>query len=65
MAPADFDELGIALGCPHGRDMADGPDRDTDQPEAQAGPTAPASVPLRIAMERGAPPSRMCSVSAR
>jgi hypothetical protein len=28
-------------------------------------PTAPASVPLRMAMERGAPPSRMCSVSAR
>ena len=28
-------------------------------------PTAPAKVPFMMAMERGAPPSRMCSVSAR
>jgi len=41
MAPADFHELRIALGRPDGGNMADGPDRDADQPEAQAEATGP------------------------
>src|SRR5690606_19257847 len=36
MPAPDLDELGIALGRPHGREMADGPYGDADQPEAQA-----------------------------
>jgi hypothetical protein len=64
-AGAHLDEERIALGRPDGREMADGPDGEADQPEAQAEADGPASVPLRMAMARGAPPSRMCSVSAR
>ena len=41
------------------------PDGKPDQPEAQAEPDAPASVPFMMAMVRGAPPSRIGSVSAR
>jgi hypothetical protein len=44
---------------PRRREMADRPDGDADQPEAQAEADAPASVPLRMAIERGAPPSRI------
>jgi hypothetical protein len=59
MPAHDVDELRIALGRPDRREMADGPDGEADEPEAQAEADGAASVPLRMAMERGAPPSRM------
>jgi hypothetical protein len=49
MAAADLDEQRIALGRPDRREMADGPDGEADQPEAQAEADAPASVPFRMA----------------
>ena len=36
MAAPDLDEERIALGRPDRREMADGPDQEADQPEAQA-----------------------------
>lgn len=57
-------ELRVALRRPYGGEAPDGPEPETDQPDAQA-KAEPASAPLRIAIERGEPPSRMCSVSAR
>ena len=36
VAAADLDEERIALCSPHGCDMANGPDQQTDEPEAQA-----------------------------
>ncbi len=65
MAAADFDEQRVALRRPHRREVPDRPDGDADQPETQTKPTAPASVPFMIAMARGAPPSRIGSVSDR
>ncbi len=65
MASADFDELRIALGGPNRREMADGPDRETDQPEAQAEAHGAGQRAVEDRDERGAPPSRICSVSAR
>jgi len=36
VAAADLDEERIALCSPHGRDMANDPDQQTHEPEAQA-----------------------------
>jgi hypothetical protein len=55
------DELRIALGGPHGSEVSNEPDDGADKPK----PTAAASVPLTMATERGAPPRRIGSVSAR
>jgi hypothetical protein len=65
MAAADLDEERIALGRPHRREMADRPDGDADQPEAQAEADRAGERAVQMAMARGAPPSRIGSVSAR
>lgn len=62
---SDVDELRVALGRPHSGKVADGPDRKADQPEAQAETEGCGERAVRMAMLRGAPPSRMCSVKAR
>lgn len=38
MPPPDFDELGIALRSPYGREMADRPYGEADQPEVHRDP---------------------------
>src|SRR5690606_7333841 len=46
MPAADFHEERIALGDPYRREMADGPDEETDQPEAQAEAHGPGQRPV-------------------
>jgi hypothetical protein len=65
MPAHDLDEERIALGRPDGGEMADGPDGEADQPEAQAEADGPGQRAVEDGDERGAPPSRIGSVSAR
>ena len=46
MPPPDFDELGIALRRPYGREMTDRPYGEADQPEAQAEAHGPGQRPV-------------------
>ena len=57
-------ELGVSFCSPDRRTMADAQQMPAIQ-RCRPRPMAAASVPHRIATERGAPPSRICSVSAR
>jgi hypothetical protein len=57
--------LRVALRGPDGSRVADGPDEETCDPQPQAEADRAASVPLTMATVRGAPPSRIGSVSAR
>ena len=66
MSAHHIDEGGIALGGPDGGHVADEPEDETrdPQPQSQVQGRRP-SVPLTIATDRGAPPIRIGSVSAR
>ena len=59
------DELRIALCGPNRSGVPDRPNRSPASQSRRPRPSAAASVPLRIATARGAPPSRIGSVKAR
>ena len=66
MAAHDLDELRIALRRPDRGAVADRPEAERRRSQSRRPrPIAAASVPLTIAIARGAPPSRIGSVSAR
>jgi len=66
MAAHHVDELRIALRGPDRGGLTENPKaRDRRSTAAGRDQELAASVPLRIATARGAPPARLCSVSAR
>jgi hypothetical protein len=62
MAAHHVDEQRIALGSPDGSGLTENPKQETGEPQPQA---ETKSCGKRMATARGAPPSKMCSVSAR
>ena len=65
MAAHHIDKGGIAPGGPDRRHVADEPEDKTRDPQPQAKSKRRGNVPLTIATDRGAPPIRIGSVSAR
>ena len=65
MPPCDVHELRIAPRCPDRHHVAKREETSRAIHNCRPRPMAPASVALAIASPRRAPPSKICSVSAR